>query len=286
MNPFASAGDGYSGLWQLNYNTAGFYGLNINSFLDERRDPELSTNAAVKYISDLHSIYNDWELCLAAYLCGATTINKAIRRAKGNASYSGIYSYLPPEYRDIVPAFSAVLFVVNQPKKLNLTTTPLIIPLTDTVWINRRVHFEQICKVLCIDEQLINEHNPMFKIRIVPGGKDTFILNLPPKLKTEFARCRDSIYNYQDSLYNQKSIQDAAAVGQIYTSRQTPVRSNFKSAASQHGITWYTVKAGESFYSISRKYEGVSAKDIMEANKIKNPQSLRVGQKIKIPRKP
>ena len=97
LNPRALSRAGASGLWQFMYQTGKMYNLQINSFIDERRDPELATRAAVNFLNDLYGIYEDWILAIAAYNCGPGNVNKAIRRSGGKRSYWDIYYYLPRE---------------------------------------------------------------------------------------------------------------------------------------------------------------------------------------------
>ena len=348
MNPSASYTDGYSGLWQLNYATAVFYNLRITSFIDYRRDPAAATKAGVKYLADLHSVYKDWELCLTAYLCGTSAVNKAIRRAGGNTSYSAIYEFLPPDYRDVVHAFTAVLFLAHQQKRMNLLAPPRIIADGDTTWIHRRLYFGQIVGALQIPEALISEHNPVYRNKMIPAGADSQLLILPNKYMSVFKLYRDSVFAYKDSLYNAISIQDAEVTTQVFSSRtvgkpntithvvkkgeslsmisrrygvevneikrwnklkgntlkagqKLSIQAVLKPASSTQAErsdsivrttpanlpadTFYTVQSGDSFFSIARKYN-ISHLDLMKENNISDPQTLKAGQKLKIPRKP
>ncbi|MEM9050716.1 MAG: lytic transglycosylase domain-containing protein, partial [Bacteroidota bacterium] len=87
LNPSARSRVGATGLWQFMYATGKMYGLEVNSFVDERRDPHKSTIAACEYMSYLYGLYNDWNLVLAAYNSGPGNVNKAIRRSGGKRTY-------------------------------------------------------------------------------------------------------------------------------------------------------------------------------------------------------
>ena len=104
LNPIARSRAGATGLWQFMAGTGKMYDLEINSLVDERRDPLKSTSAAAKYLKDLYNIYGDWNLVIAAYNCGPGNVNKAIRRSGGQTDYWAIYPYLPRETRGYVPA--------------------------------------------------------------------------------------------------------------------------------------------------------------------------------------
>ena len=112
LNPNAVSRVGATGLWQFMIGTGKRYGLEINSLIDERRDPVKASYAAAHYLSDLYKIFDDWNLVIAAYNCGPDKINKAIHRS-GKADYWSIYPYLPKETRGYVPAFIAANYIMN-----------------------------------------------------------------------------------------------------------------------------------------------------------------------------
>jgi membrane-bound lytic murein transglycosylase D len=113
LNPTAVSRVGATGLWQFMLKTGKGYGLEVNSLVDERRDPYKSTQAAVKYLKDLYTIYGDWNLVIAAYNCGPGNVNKAIARSGGKRDYWEIYNRLPRETRGYVPAFIAANYIMN-----------------------------------------------------------------------------------------------------------------------------------------------------------------------------
>lgn len=93
LNPNAVSRVGATGLWQFMITTAKRYGLEINSLVDERRDPVKASYAAAHYLKDLYKIFGDWNLVIAAYNCGPDNITKAIHRSKGETDYWQIYPY-------------------------------------------------------------------------------------------------------------------------------------------------------------------------------------------------
>ncbi|MDP4185976.1 MAG: lytic transglycosylase domain-containing protein, partial [Bacteroidota bacterium] len=113
LNPRAVSPVGACGMWQLMYGTGKQNGLEINSYVDERRDIVKSTEAAAKYLKRLHDIFNDWHLVIAAYNCGPGNIQKAIARNGGSQDYWKIYYSLPQATRDYVPAYIAAAYVFH-----------------------------------------------------------------------------------------------------------------------------------------------------------------------------
>lgn len=107
LNPVALSRVGAAGLWQFMLPTGKIYGLEINSLIDDRRDPRRATEAACAYFKDMYAIYGDWNLVMAAYNCGPGNVNKAIRRAGGKHDFWDIFRFLPRETRTYVPLFIA-----------------------------------------------------------------------------------------------------------------------------------------------------------------------------------
>jgi hypothetical protein len=113
LNPNARSHMGAVGLWQFMPSTGKKYGLEINSLVDERRDPVKSTHAAAKFMKALYKIFKDWNLVIAAYNCGPGNVNKAIYRAEGKRDFWSIYPFLPEETRVYLPLYIAAVYTVN-----------------------------------------------------------------------------------------------------------------------------------------------------------------------------
>ena len=202
LNPKAYSRTRAVGIWQFMYGTGRMYGLEINSLVDERRDPIKSTVAAARLSKDLYNIYNDWLLVIAAYNCGPGNVNRAIRRSGGKTNYWDIYYYLPRETRGHVPAFIAATYVMNYYAEHNLTPAPIELPVeTDTLLIKQPLHFKQISEVLGVPLQEIRDLNPQYRNDIIPAGPKAYTLSLPEDYILSFIDEEDSIYNYKDSVY-------------------------------------------------------------------------------------
>jgi peptidoglycan lytic transglycosylase D len=113
LSPVACSPSLAVGLWQFKKETAEYFGLSVNEFLDEREDPELSTMAACRYLSSLYSQFEDWNLVLLAYNAGPTSIRKAIRMAGGSKNYNDIYPWLSDPAKKYIPALNAVIYLFN-----------------------------------------------------------------------------------------------------------------------------------------------------------------------------
>ena len=286
LNPRAVSRVGATGLWQFMYGTGRMYGLKINSYIDERRDPLKSTEAAVNYLSDLNDIYHDWVLVIAAYNCGPGNVNKAIRRSGGKRDFWDIYYYLPRETRGYVPAFIAATYLMNFYQEHYIQPDSVDMPLaTDTLIIDHKVHFEQIAHVLNIPLQMIRDLNPQYRRDIVPATpKNKLSLKLPMDNALSFIDLKDSIYAYKDSIYLNPKIEFEAAPkysyshysggrGSYYYSYTPPSIKNKKKV-------YYTVKSGDAI-SLIAKWFNVRSSDIKYWNKMRTSR-IRVGQKLAI----
>ncbi len=272
LNPNAVSRVGATGLWQFMYYTGRQYKLDINSFVDDRRDPIKSTYAAIGFLNDLYDIYQDWILVIAAYNCGPGNVNKAIRRSGGVRDYWKIYYHLPRETRGYVPAFIAATYVMNYYNEHNFTPTKTTLPvLCDTILINKQLHLEQVSKVLGLELSDIRALNPQYRRNIIPGHNKTYALRLPFEHVTRFIDLQDSIYNYNTASYfNAEALSKA------------PEHSTFTPGApnDNYKALYYTVKSGDNLGFIATWYN-VRVADIRYWNNIRR-NMIRTGQKLVI----
>ena len=198
LNPKAVSRVGATGLWQFMLGTGKQYGLEVNSLVDERRDPVRASYAAARYLRDLYRIFGDWNLVIAAYNCGPGNINKAIRRSGGFKDYWQLYPYLPAETRGYVPAFIAANYAMTYYCEHNICPMSTRLPLqTDTIVVDRDVHLEQISAVLDLDIEMLRSLNPQYRRDIVPGTTKKYAIRLPMADTGRFIDMQDSIYSYR-----------------------------------------------------------------------------------------
>jgi len=283
LNPTAVSRAGATGLWQFLYGTGRMYGLEINSFIDERRDPVKSTYAAVAFMSDLYAMYGDWQLVLAAYNCGPGNVNKAMRRS-GGTNFWEIYDYLPRETRGYVPAFIAATYVMTYANEHNYYSGEIKMPIhTDTIMINDTLHLLQVAEVLQIPIEKIRDLNPQYKKDIIPGHIKPYPLRLTVDMTMAFVQFSDSIYAYNDSLFfkNRKMVSPpsyvASSRGNYSYTEPTPCDAPNLAGKSK---VIYTVKSGDNFGFIANWYN-VSVKDLKCWNN-KNSNKLSIGEKVTI----
>lgn len=370
LNPRAVSSAGATGLWQFMYSTGKIYKLEINSYVDERRDPVKATEAAAQFLSKLYSIYGDWTLVIAAYNCGPGNVNKAIRRSGGKKNFWEIYYRLPRETRGYVPAFIAATYAFHHYEDYGIKVLKMDMPImTDTMHINENLHFGQVSEMINIPIEQLRELNPQYKNDIVPGRKNrVYQLKLPQEYSLAFVDKTDTIFEHKDSIFfakkeviapkkyerggvtpppsskNKKAVtytiksgdnlgfisswynvrvSDIKYWNNIYKNRiragkpltiyvpkekhsyyskvnslsfaqkqkrvgkisASPKPKAVASYDKNSKYTYYKVRQGDNFWSIAKKFPGVSNTEIMSLNGITDAGSLKVGQNLRIKKK-
>lgn len=203
FNPKATSPVGAAGLWQFMPGTGKQYGLEISSLVDERRDPIKSSYAAAKLLRDLYNIFGDWSTVIASYNCGPGNVQKAMRRAGGSSDYWKIYPYLPKETRGYVPAFIAANYVMNFYCDHGICPMRTKLPVaSDTVMVNKQIHFSQISAKCGISVEELRNLNPQYRKDIVVGTRQKpGILRLPEQFIGKFIDNFDEIAAHNRQAY-------------------------------------------------------------------------------------
>ena len=289
LNPDAVSRVGATGLWQFMISTAKGLGLEVNSLVDERRDPYRASEKAAVYLKNLYNIYHDWSLVIAAYNCGPGNVNKALRRAGGSGKdFWAIYPYLPKETRGYVPAFIAANYVMTYFKNHNISPSLAKKPLlTDTIAVNQRINFNQISKVLNMPIDELRVLNPQFRRDVIPGDTHSYSLCLPTHQVYSFIMSKDSILNYRTDLYGRRDVVEPATITESKDIQG--VEGVDFTYETQTVTKWHKVRRGETLAKIAGKY-GVTSSSIKRANglrksSVKRGQSLKIvtTQRVKVP---
>lgn len=274
LNPNAVSRVGAAGLWQFMPGTATGQGLEVSSLVDQRRDPIKSSDGAAKYLKELYKTYGDWSLAIAAYNCGPGNVNKAIRRAGGGKrDFWEIYPFLPAETRGYVPAFIAACYVMNYYGDHNIAPALIRRPIiTDTVSVNKRVHFQQIADVLQIPIDEIRLLNPQYRMDVIPGNIHPYALILPSKQIYAYVLSEDSIVKHNADLYTPRAVVKPSDGSTVVTSVDGDYLITEK-------VITHKVKRGETLKSIASHY-GVTLAALRNANngirKVKKGQVINV----------
>jgi len=276
LNPEAVSRAGATGLWQFMYATGKMQGLEINSYVDERRDPIASTHAACQFLQSLYNVYDDWMLVLAAYNCGPGNVNRAIIRAGGKDNFWDIYHYLPRETRNYVPAFITVNYVFEYYDQHGFVAEKIdLFGSVDTVHINYDMHFDQISACVNVSKEDLRFLNPQYKRDLIPAKNKTRHLILPVEYIADFVLAEDSIHLYKDSIYlNPAKI--------TYSPSSSSASKTYPAASQPPGTKalTYTIKPGDAIGLIASWYD-VSVSELKAWNGLYS-NTIRAGAKMTI----
>lgn len=278
LNPNAVSRVGATGLWQFMITTAKRYGLEINSLVDERRDPVKASYAAAHYLKDLYKIFGDWNLVIAAYNCGPDNITKAIHRSKGETDYWQIYPYLPKETRGYVPAFIAANYIMTYYCDHNICPMRADLPVkTDTVVVNRDVHFEQIASVLNMDVNQLKDLNPQYRHNVVNGKTQPSAIRLPATQINNFIDNEERIYAYNsDELLNKRTEVEINKTAPVAVTRKKTTRSKRRTTRKKT----VTIRKGDTLSEIAERNNTTVSK-LKRLNNISGT-NIRAGKKIRV----
>ena len=269
LNPEATSRVGAAGLWQFMYSTGKVYDLEVNSVIDERRDPIKSSYAAARYLRDLNNIFGDWTLAIAAYNCGPGNINKAIARSGGKRDFWQIYPYLPRETRGYIPSLIAVNYVMQHYADHGLHPQQLEAPVrTDTVMLHRDLLFSFVEQYADIPAEALRSLNPQYRTSFVPAASRPYAITLPTTHVERFIGALDTIYAYTADSLSRRPV------------RVEPAKSAGASSSRGGSGRYHTVRKGETLSRIAAKY-GLSVAQLKKMNGLKRDQ-IRAGQRLKI----
>ena len=235
------------GLWQFIRATGAVYGLEVNWWVDERRDPVKSTRAAAQHLRDLHDIWGDWYLSLANYNLSPRGLRRAIRAAGGVEDYWAAYPYLPRETRGYVPGYIAATMIAMNPDEFGFDTESDVTPYNfDVVEVDGLMPLEELAKAAGVTLQEIKDYNPeLLRWATPPGGK--YPLKIPTGIKEQFLAA------YQEIPQNTRASE----------------------------VAMHTVSSGETLGYIARRY-GTSVRALFETNEGLS-STIHPGQRIVVP---
>ncbi len=272
LNPVAVSRAGAKGMWQFMTKTAKSYGLEINSFVDERLDPFKASDAAARYLEDSYRLFGDWNLAISSYNCGPGNVNKAIRRS-GSRDFWSVYDYLPRETRGYVPAFVGAMYAIKYSKEYGLAANGVQMPVqVDTFEIRKNLHFEQISDLVGISVQELENLNPQYIKDVIPGDSKPYILRIPFNYTSAFIANEDSIYTHRASeLLNPQT---------LLSSKPSQRETRSGSSSSSSTRIAYKVRSGDNLGKIAARHH-VTVNQIKSWNHLKST-TIRVGQTLYI----
>ncbi|MFC2168687.1 LysM peptidoglycan-binding domain-containing protein, partial [Acidobacteriota bacterium] len=298
------------GLWQFISSTGLRFGLKRNEWVDERMDPIKASQAAAKYLNELHSLFGDWTTALAGYNCGEFRVQRVIRAQRINYldNFWDLYEMLPQETARFVPRFVATLLIINDPKKYGFTLPQPDPPLTfETVSINRAVSLASLAKSLGLTEGDLTILNPELRYKSTPENE--YSLRVPEGFGTKTLASISSVAKYvpPEATYVNYYVKRGDTVSDIADSHRTSIsaiasannlRGNYLirpgqklkvpgrsySSSTSRSLTRegekqvYVVKRGDSLWAIAN-YFGTTVNQLKRDNSLSS-NILREGQKL------
>lgn len=195
LNPYAVSRSGAVGLWQFMPYTGKIYDLKIDRYQDQRRDVELSTQAACNYFSDMSEVFDDWLVVIASYNCGPGNIRKAIKRAGGKTGFWEIYPYLPAQTQHYIPSFIAVAYLMNFYEHYGIMPSYVQQPTNDVIAVSctPNHNIKAISEIIDLPISEIRKMNPALKGDEMPQNVSHTKLTLPTNAAYSFIENEEEI---------------------------------------------------------------------------------------------
>lgn len=270
LDPKIKSKMGAMGLWQFMPATGRMYGMQVNADIDDRMDPEKSTDAAAKYLKSLYKMFGNWEVALAAYNCGPGNVRKAIRRSGGKKTFWGIYDFLPQETRSYVPQFQAMLYILNHLEEHNLHLEEPSYPIEfEMVSFDKPFHLGKLADLsdICLTD--LETLNPSIKTRKIPETHRSMSIRIPKSR---------SLFVKENLAWIGDSLGLGASTPLLAISLPATVKSGTEANTSDRLA--YKVKSGDVLGSIASKHR-VSLTQLKQWNDLRS-NTIRVGQVLYI----
>lgn len=304
FNPFATSPANAAGIWQFIPSTGRRFGLRIDDYIDERRDPYKSTIAAAKYLKTLYNMFGSWELAIAAYNCGEKCVAKRLESSSAT-SFSEIKETLPSQTKEYVPRFFAILLIANNPEKYGLDVKTNVYDVINFT-ADREINLNDLAQEKKVDYDILKFYNAHLKKDLAFEGIN---INLP---KLDYAATFDRRYittqpiaknktsenRYVAKTSNpkpsselvqtivpqtqpSKSENDSESLISLIKTSEKPevVKTSYKPSSNKENI--YIVQKGDTLFSIARKF-GVSVDVLRNLNNLES-DNIKVGQELLIP---
>jgi membrane-bound lytic murein transglycosylase D len=282
FNPTARSRAQAVGLWQFMAPTARGYGLRVDAYVDERRDPEKATDAALRYLRDLHAQFGSWYLAAAAYNSGENRVKRVMRQETGSTrggerDYWRISHRLPRETREYVPLMLAAAHIGKEPHKYGMGDVERWMPVeTETVEVPGGTRLGVVARAVGVDEAEVASLNPHLVKRSTPPGAKPFPVRVPEGRGRRFAA------NFATARAEAARVAAAERAREAEVSRTKPKRTT-RAAVRRTASRTHRVRQGESLWTIARRND-TSVRAIQRANGLGSKTRLRPGQRLVIPR--
>lgn len=307
--PTLTSRAGAYGIWQFMPATAREYGLRVDWWIDERADPEKSTRAAAAYLKDLHRMFDDWSLALAAYNCGPGRVRRTLDQSGASSFWELLdEGLLPKETRGYVPTFFATILIASDPAAYDMRLGDVVDTNERTIEVRGPLSLDYVAEVAGVDRDLLEELNPALRRGVVPPGRGE--IRVPSHVAERLVARADRLHQEDDyvkfATYRVRKGDTVARLARtLGTKQQTllemnglrknerleagdsiyvPARAREVSAliASAKNVdTYYAVKKGDTLYAIAKR-NGLTVAELRELNDLRKNTTLHPGQKLRV----
>ncbi|WP_405325266.1 LysM peptidoglycan-binding domain-containing protein [Fibrobacter sp.] len=299
-----------AGMWQFIPETGIRYGLEVDFWVDMRRNPEMATEAALSYLSTLYAEFGDWLLSMAAYNCGEGRIRRLIREKKADSTWGNRpVTYwdlqLPQETMHYVPRILAAMVIGHFPDHYDVAINKRQLPAYDTVTVYDSFSLDEIAKFLKVPEDTLRTLNMELTMWCTPPNRDAYLLRLPYGTRAAFVQNYDRMEKNGFSSWKQHKVRKGESIGVIaqqYGVRVAEIQraNDMKKTKLKPGRTLlipvkvaprrstgkkptkvrtYVVQLGDNLGSISRRF-GVSQESLRIWNNIETGYNVKKGDTI------
>ncbi|MBI3357623.1 MAG: transglycosylase SLT domain-containing protein, partial [Nitrospirae bacterium] len=248
FNPYAFSRAKATGPWQFMKGTGKLYGLRIDHYVDERRDPIKSTVAAARYLRDLYDLFGTWPLAMAAYNAGEGKVMRALHKAQVE-TFSDISrsKLIRQETKQYVPRIMAATVIARNPDQYGFSQEPVAPHQFEEVVVGRPLHFRAIANTTGIPYEELRLLNPELRRDATPPGDSTYHLKVPVGTSTKVMQQLDRVPTYKFP--------------------PLPARSRHVKADAAR---WYRVRMGDTLEKVSKRFR-VPLKTLKARNNISGP---------------
>lgn len=260
FNPHAYSRARATGPWQFMKGTAKLYGLRVDSYVDERRDPIKSTVAAARYLRDLYDLFGTWPLAMAAYNAGEGKVMRALHTAQAE-SFSDIAKtrLIRRETREYVPRFMAATIIAKNPDRYGFPQNDVSPHQFEEVIVRRPIHFKAIANVTGIPYQELKILNPELRRDATPPDDPEYRLKIPVGTREKVEQLLDRAPTYK------------------FPPLSIKVRQQKSEPDSGR---WYRVRVGDSLEKIAKRFN-ISVKTLKSTNNLTSA-TIKAGSRLVI----
>lgn len=284
LNPNAVSRSGAVGPWQFMSTTAKGYGLTMDTYTDERKDPQKASLAAAHYLLDAHKRIGDWLLAIAAFNCGTGAVTRAIAKSGGVADFWKVRPLLPIETQNYVPAFIATVYAMNYHQAHEIAIKPAgFSTSTDIFPVTKRISISSIAKATELDVKELLILNPSYKKQIINGSSLIPMPLVIPSLASAAYLSLYELFNGKDEIINSNATIALNPESKVKIAQQSDSILSKKIAPveKENSYSQYIVKSGDTLTSIAGKFNGTTVSSIKALNGLRSTV-LTPGMRLKI----